>query len=68
MYFSLMSKLINLLGPLLLVPIFVKYLTVEEYGAWLMILSIATYFFLIDRVKMNFAMGSGEIDGTEAVI
>jgi len=46
MYFSLMSKLINLLGPLLLVPIFVKYLTVEEYGAWLMILSIATYFFL----------------------
>jgi len=46
LYFSLMFKLISLLGPLLLVPIFVKYLTVEEYGAWLMIVSITSYFFL----------------------
>ena len=46
LYFSLMFKLISLLGPLLLVPIFLKYLTIEEYGAWLMIISITSYFFL----------------------
>ena len=46
LYFSLMFKLISLMGPLLLVPIFLKYLTIEEYGAWLMIVSITSYFFL----------------------
>ena len=43
---SLMSKIVSVIGPLILVPIFVKYLTIEEYGIWLIVLSIMSFFYL----------------------
>ena len=43
---SLISKIVSVIGPLILVPLFVKYLTLEEYGIWLIVLSITSFFFL----------------------
>ena len=43
---SLICKFVSVIGPLILIPLFVKYLTPEEYGTWLVVLSISSYFFL----------------------
>ena len=43
---SLTVKIVSVLGPLVLVPLFVKYLTLEEYGIWLIVLSITSFFYL----------------------
>ena len=43
---SLIVKIVSVIGPLILVPLFVKYLTLEEYGIWLIVLSITSFFFL----------------------
>ena len=43
---SLIEKCIAGLAPLILVPLYVKYLTIEEYGIWLMILSITSFLYL----------------------
>ena len=43
---SLIERCIAGLAPLILVPLYVKYLTIEEYGIWLMVLSITSFFYL----------------------
>ena len=43
---SLIVKIVSVIGPLVLVPLFVKYLTIEEYGIWLIVLSIMSFFYL----------------------
>ena len=43
---SLIVKIVSVAGPLILVPLFVKYLTIEEYGIWLIVLSITSFFYL----------------------
>ena len=43
---SLIYRFVSVIGPLILIPLFVKYLTPEEYGTWLVVLSISSYFFL----------------------
>ena len=43
---ALASKAIAILGPLITVPLFIKYLTIEEYGIWLIVLSITSFFYL----------------------
>jgi len=43
---AIASKAISVIGPLITVPLFIKYLTIEEYGIWLMVLSITSFFYL----------------------
>ena len=43
---ALASKVVGVLGPLITVPLFIKYLTIEEYGVWLMVLSLTSFFYL----------------------
>ena len=43
---SLIVKIVSVIGPLVLVPLFVKYLTIEEYGIWLIVLSVVSFFYL----------------------
>ena len=43
---ALASKVVSVIGPLITVPLFIKYLTIEEYGIWLMVLSVTSFFYL----------------------
>ena len=43
---ALTSKVVSVIGPLITVPLFIKYLTIEEYGIWLMVLSVTSFFYL----------------------
>ena len=43
---ALASKVVSVIGPLITVPLFIKYLTIEEYGIWLMVLSATSFFYL----------------------
>ena len=43
---SIISKAVNVVGPIVLIPLFVRYLTTEEYGIWLIVLSITSFFYL----------------------
>jgi len=43
---SIIERVISGLIPLILIPLYLKYLTIEEYGIWLIILSITSFLYL----------------------
>jgi O-antigen/teichoic acid export membrane protein len=43
---STIERVISGLSPIILIPLYVKYLTIEEYGIWLIILSITSLIYL----------------------
>ena len=43
---SIIERVLSGLIPIILIPLYVKYLTIEEYGIWLMILSITSFLHL----------------------
>ena len=56
---TLFASAVLLLGPLVLVPLFVKYLGPADYGIWLIILTTTNYLFLLN-------LGIGQTVGVEA--
>jgi len=43
---SIIERVISGLTPIILVPLYIKYLTIEEYGIWLIILSLTSLIYL----------------------
>ena len=60
---AIASKAISIIGPLITVPLFIKYLTIEEYGIWLMVLSATSFFYLSNAGIFKKKKDSGQNTG-----